>query len=63
MVLVITTVLSALAADLLGVDDRGQIAAGKRADLVAVPGNPLEDISVMEDVRFVMKQGVVYKQE
>ncbi len=51
------------AADLLGVDDRGVIAAGKRADLIAVPGNPLEDISVMEDVRFVMKLGVVYKQE
>ncbi len=51
------------AADLLGVDDRGVIAAGKRADLIAVPGNPLEDISVMENVRFVMKLGVVYKQE
>jgi len=51
------------AADLLGVNDRGVIAAGKRADLIAVPGNPLEDISVMEDVRFVMKLGVVYKQE
>ena len=51
------------AADLLGVDDRGVIAAGKRADLIAVPGNPLEDISVMEDVRFVMKLGVIYKQE
>ena len=51
------------AADLLGVDDRGVIAAGKRADFVAVPGNPLQDISVMEDVRFVMKQGVVYKRE
>ncbi|MEQ1803090.1 MAG: amidohydrolase family protein [Gammaproteobacteria bacterium] len=49
------------AADLLGVDDRGSIAAGKRADLIAVPGNPLEDIRVMEDVRFVMKQGVIYK--
>ena len=51
------------AADLLGVDDRGVITAGKRADLIAVPGNPLEDISVMEDVRFVMKKGTVYKQE
>ncbi len=51
------------AADLLGVDDRGVIAAGKRADLIAVPGTPLEDISVMEDVRFVMKLGVVYKHE
>ena len=51
------------AADLLGVDDRGVIAAGRRADLVAVPGNPLEDIRVMEDVRFVMKLGTIYKSE
>jgi imidazolonepropionase-like amidohydrolase len=51
------------AAGLLGVDDRGIIAAGKRADLVAVPGNPLEDIRVMEDVRFVMKLGKIYKSE
>ncbi len=51
------------AADLLGVDDRGAIAAGKRADLIAVPGNPLEDIRVMEDVRFVMKTGTIYKRE
>jgi len=51
------------AADLLGVDDRGVIAEGKRADLIAVPGNPLDDISVMEDVRFVMKTGVIYKEE
>jgi imidazolonepropionase-like amidohydrolase len=51
------------AADLLGVDDRGVIAVGKRADLIAVPGNPLDDIKVMEDVRFVMKQGTVYRQE
>jgi len=51
------------AADLLGVDDRGVIAEGTRADLIAVPGNPLDDISVMEDVRFVMKTGVIYKQD
>jgi imidazolonepropionase-like amidohydrolase len=51
------------AADLLGADDRGVIAVGKRADLVAVPGNPLTDIRVMEDVRFVMKLGKVYRQE
>lgn len=49
------------AAELLGVDDRGVIAAGKRADMIAVSGNPLDDIEVMEDVRFVMKQGVVYR--
>lgn len=51
------------AADLLGVDDRGEIATGKRADIIAVSGNPLDDISVMEDVRFVMKAGVIYKRE
>ncbi len=50
------------AADLLGVTDRGTIAAGKLADLVAVPGNPLENIRVMEQVRFVMKGGKIYKQ-
>ena len=49
------------AAELLGVDDRGIIEKGKRADLIAVDGDPLRDISVMQDVRFVMKQGVVYK--
>jgi len=49
------------AADLLGVDDRGQIKAGLLADLVAVPGNPLDDIHVTERVSFVMKDGVVVK--
>ncbi len=49
------------AADLLGVDDRGVIAPGRVADLVAVPGNPLEDVSVTERVSFVMKDGHVYK--
>ena len=48
------------AAELLGVDDRGLIAQGLLADLVAVPGNPLEDISVLADVRFVMKGGRVF---
>ncbi|MFQ5694821.1 MAG: amidohydrolase family protein [Terriglobia bacterium] len=50
------------AAELLGVDDRGVIAAGTLADLVAVPGNPLDDIHVAEDIRFVMKGGQVYRQ-
>jgi len=47
------------AAELLGVDDRGRIAEGLLADLVAVPGNPLDEISVTEDVVFVMKGGEV----
>ncbi len=40
----------------------GTVEAGKLADVVAVPGNPLDDISLMTKVSFVMKQGVVYKQ-
>jgi imidazolonepropionase-like amidohydrolase len=51
------------AADLLGADDRGVLASGRRADIIAVPGNPLDDIRVMESVSFVMKQGVTYKHE
>jgi imidazolonepropionase-like amidohydrolase len=39
----------------------GSIDAGKFADVVAVPGNPLDDISLMMKVDFVMKAGVVYK--
>ena len=49
------------AADLLGVSDRGEIAPGKLADIIAVDGNPLENIKLMEDVSFVMKGGQVYK--
>jgi imidazolonepropionase-like amidohydrolase len=49
------------AADLLGVTDRGQIAAGKLADLVAVPGDPLRDITVTERVSWVMVGGKVVK--
>ncbi|GAB2503984.1 amidohydrolase family protein [Microbulbifer agarilyticus] len=50
------------AAELLGKqEDLGSIRVGKLADLVAVPGNPLEDISVMENVQFVMKDGEVFK--
>jgi imidazolonepropionase-like amidohydrolase len=41
--------------------DLGSVAAGKLADVVAVPGNPIDDISLMKRVSFVMKEGVVYK--
>lgn len=50
-----------LATELLGVDDRGQIAAGLLADIIAVNGNPVEDIALLEHVTFVMKGGEVYK--
>lgn len=50
-------------ANLLKKDDLGQIKVGFLADIVAVSGNPLQDISVTENVEFVMKGGVVYKLE
>ncbi len=50
------------AADLLGHSDEiGSIKAGKYADLIAVSGDPLKDISLLENVEFVMKNGRVYK--
>lgn len=49
------------AAKLLKVYDQyGSVTVGKQADLIAVPGNPLKDISLMEEVNFVMKSGTVY---
>jgi len=48
------------ASELLGVDDRGVIAPGKLADLVAVPGDPLADVHVLERVEFVMKGGALF---
>jgi imidazolonepropionase-like amidohydrolase len=41
--------------------DLGSVTVGKIADVVAVPGNPIDDISIMKRVSFVMKYGVVYK--
>jgi imidazolonepropionase-like amidohydrolase len=49
------------ACDLIGVTDRGTIAPGKLADLIAVPGNPLEDVTVLQHVEFVMKGGAIVK--
>jgi imidazolonepropionase-like amidohydrolase len=41
----------------------GELKAGYFADVIAVPGNPLEDISVTTKVKFVMKGGVVYRKD
>lgn len=49
------------AAELLGVDDRGKLTPGMLADIIAVPGNPLDDITVLGQVNFVMKGGKIYK--
>jgi len=46
-----------------GLTDRGPLAPGMAADLIAVAGNPLADIDVLRDVRFVMKDGLVFKQD
>lgn len=53
---------TAEAATLLGVSDIGTLKAGNKADVVAVPCNPLEDISLMSEINLVIKDGQVYKQ-
>ncbi|MGO4377745.1 amidohydrolase family protein [Pseudoduganella sp. RAF19] len=51
------------AANLLGQSSRlGSLEPGFAADIVAVNGDPLQDISLLQNVRFVMKEGVIYKQ-
>lgn len=52
-----------VAAEVLGRDDRGSIAVGKLADLIAVPGDPLQDITTTERVHWVMQGGRVLKDE
>jgi len=49
------------AAEVLGERDLGQLEPGFRADVVAVPGNPISDIALTSKVAFVMKDGVVYR--
>ncbi|TWT17581.1 amidohydrolase family protein [Luteimonas marina] len=49
------------AASVLGVDDQGVIEAGKRADIIALPGDPVADINAVLGVDFVMKDGKVHR--
>jgi imidazolonepropionase-like amidohydrolase len=49
------------AAQVLGVDDQGVLEAGKRADIIALAGDPTRDVHAVKHVVFVMKDGVVYK--
>jgi len=52
------------AADLLSKSDvLGSLRPGKYADIIAVSGNPLDDVRLLENVKFVMKEGKIYKQE
>ncbi|MGA2214350.1 MAG: amidohydrolase family protein [Bryobacteraceae bacterium] len=51
-------------AELLGLTDKvGSLKAGMLADVVAVPGNPVDDIKVTQQVMFVMKEGVIYRND
>ncbi|MER6817118.1 amidohydrolase family protein [Spirillospora sp. NPDC000708] len=52
-----------VAADLIDAADRGRLEDGLVADVIAVPGDPLSDIGVIEDVRFVMKGGRVFRHD
>lgn len=55
---------TAYGADLLGLTNKiGTLESGKLADVVAVPGNPLDDIKVTQSVFFVMKEGTVYRND
>lgn len=55
---------TSLDAELLGIAPRvGTIESGKLADIVAVPGNPLDDIKTTQHVKFVMKEGTIYRHD
>ena len=51
-------------ADMLDISDKvGRILVGLNADIIAVDGDPTKDISKIEQIRFVMKDGVIYRNE
>ncbi|HEV3451774.1 MAG TPA: amidohydrolase family protein [Acidimicrobiia bacterium] len=52
-----------VSAELIDADDRGRLEPGLLADVVGVPGDPLADIAVTEQVRFVMKGGEVFRDD
>ena len=52
-----------VAADLINKTDLGRLAEGYLADIIAVPGDPLADITVTQNVNFVMKGGKVFKND
>ena len=52
-----------VAADLINVEDRGRLEPGLHADVIGVAGDPLADITVTERVRFVMKDGTVFRHD
>jgi imidazolonepropionase-like amidohydrolase len=52
-----------VSADLIDADDRGRLEAGLLADIIGVPGDPLADIALTEQVKFVMKGGQVFRHD
>ncbi len=55
---------TSVAATLLGLQEKlGRLEPGKLADVVAVPGNPLDNIKVTQSVLFVMKEGTIYRND
>src|SRR3954463_13138294 len=52
-----------VSAELIDVDDRGRLEPGLLADVVGVPGDPLDNIAVLEQMRFVMKDGDIFRND